>query len=99
MVRNSIQANASKIVLKLSEKDNEFSLLIKDNGNGIEDKHKNEIFNMNFTTKERGMGLGLKLAKRFIESNGGKIHLVKSQPSNTIFQIIVPKYKSIKDLS
>ena len=99
IIRNSIQANASKITLKLSEKENDYSLLIKDNGNGIEDKHKNEIFKMNFTTKEKGMGIGLKLSKRFIESSGGKIHLVKSQPSDTIFQVIIPKFKSKNDLS
>jgi nitrogen fixation/metabolism regulation signal transduction histidine kinase len=99
IIRNSIQADASKIILGLSEKGNNYFLLIEDNGNGIDEKYKNEIFKMNFTTKEKGMGLGLKLAKRFIESIGGKIHLVESQPSKTVFGVIIPKHKSNNDLS
>ena len=99
IIRNSIQASASEIVLGLSEEGNNYFLLIEDNGNGIDEKYKNEIFKMNFTTKAKGMGLGLKLAKRFIESIGGKIHLVESQPSKTVFGVIIPKHKSNNDLS
>jgi signal transduction histidine kinase len=99
IIRNSIQADASEIILTLSIDGNNYFLLIEDNGNGIDEKYKNEIFKMNFTTKEKGMGLGLKLAKRFIESIGGKIHLVESQPSKTVFGVIIPKHKSNNDLS
>jgi len=47
---------------------------------------------MNFTTKEKGMGLGLKLARRFLEGINGKIVLVDSNPSGTSFEITIPKY-------
>jgi signal transduction histidine kinase len=99
IIRNSIQADATEIILNLSVDGNNYFLLVEDNGNGIDEKYKNEIFKMNFTTKEKGMGLGLKLAKRFIESIGGKIHLVESQPSKTVFGVIIPKHKSHNDLS
>ena len=49
---------------------------------------------MNFTTKEKGMGLGLKLARRFLEGINGKIVLVDSSPSGTSFEITIPKFYS-----
>ena len=67
-----------------------FIILIKDNGNGIPEDAKEKIFDTNFTTKEKGMGIGLKLAKRFLEGINGKIFLLetskKELPSNSKFQ-------------
>ena len=97
LVRNSIQANASKITLHLNQNGESYSLTIEDNGEGIEDQFKSEIFKLNFTTKEKGMGLGLKLAKRFIESINGKILLIKSDTSGTTFEIIIPIYSPDKN--
>ena len=94
MIRNSIQANASHISIKLKEHPVEYLLIIDDNGEGIKNQHKDKIFEMNFTTKDKGMGLGLKLAKRFLEGINGQINLVESSRSGTIFGITIPKYNS-----
>ncbi|MFB3057590.1 MAG: ATP-binding protein, partial [Ignavibacteriaceae bacterium] len=94
MIRNSIQANATDIAIRLTTKDDNYSLIIVDNGKGISDKNKEKIFEINFTTKEKGMGLGLKLARRYLEGVNGKIHLIKSSSSGTTFEIIIPKYNS-----
>ncbi|MCH7724035.1 MAG: ATP-binding protein [Bacteroidetes bacterium] len=83
--------------LYLNQNDESYSLTIEDNGEGIEDQFKSEIFKLNFTTKEKGMGLGLKLAKRFIESINGKILLIKSDTSGTTFEIIIPIYSPDKN--
>jgi nitrogen fixation/metabolism regulation signal transduction histidine kinase len=98
MIRNSIQANATDIGIRLTTKDDNFSLIIVDNGKGISDEIKEKIFEINFTTKEKGMGLGLKLAKRFLEGVKGKIHLVESGSSGTTFEIIIPKYNSSENV-
>jgi signal transduction histidine kinase len=94
MIRNSIQANATDIAIRLSQKSDDYSLILVDNGEGIDDLIKSKIFEINFTTKEKGMGLGLKLAKRFLEGINGKIHLVESGHLGTTFEIIIPKYIS-----
>jgi signal transduction histidine kinase len=94
MIRNSIQANATDITIRLTTKDDNYSLIIVDNGEGISDENKEKIFDINFTTKEKGMGLGLKLVRRFIEGVNGKIHLVESGSSGTTFEITIPKYNS-----
>ena len=92
LVRNSIQANASEITVQLIQKDNNYLLIISDDGEGIKEEFKNKIFNMNFTTKEKGMGIGLKLAKRFLDGIGGKIELVSSNEKGTTFEISIPVF-------
>ena len=96
LIRNSIQARADKITFTMSEKEDYYSLITVDNGEGIDEINKNKIFDSNFTTKDKGMGLGLKLSKRFLESINGSITLIDSSSSGTTFEILIPKYNSEK---
>ncbi len=98
LIRNSIQANSTNIQINLKSIDDNYSLIIVDNGEGISDENKEKIFEINFTTKEKGMGLGLKLARRFLEGVNGNIHLVKSDSSGTTFEISIPKYNTSKNV-
>ena len=66
-------------------------MVIKDNGKGIPNDIQSKIFDANFTTKQKGMGLGLKLTKRFIESINGNLYLLNSDSSGTTFKITIPK--------
>ena len=53
---------------------------IEDNGKGIEGSNKNRIFKPGFSTKKRGWGLGLTLAKRIIEEyHRGKLYVKESK--------------------
>ena len=89
-IRNSMQAESTIIKINLDQVKKEYQLLIEDNGKGISTKDREKIFNSNFTTKEKGMGLGLFLAKRYIESLEGKLSLLKSSKIGTTFKIIIP---------
>jgi len=90
MVRNSIQASSTKITIEILHTD--YSIVkITDNGKGIPDRIKNKIFDANFTTKVEGMGLGLNMAKRFINKIGGEISIAKSDKTGTVFLIKFPK--------
>lgn len=65
---------------------------VADSGKGLSKKNFKNVFNPGFTTKKRGWGLGLTLAKRIIEEyHGGKI-FVKSSEINvgTVFRIELP---------
>jgi signal transduction histidine kinase len=66
---------------------------ITDTGKGMTAKHAKQIFNAGFTTKKRGWGLGLTLAKRIIENyHNGKIWVLKSELNvGTTFRILIPK--------
>jgi two-component sensor histidine kinase len=62
---------------------------VKDTGKGIEHKNINNVFRPGFTTKKRGWGLGLSLAKRIIEEyHNGKIFVLNSElGKGTTFRI------------
>ncbi len=91
MFRNSVQANASKIEIAIEANHESFDMLISDNGKGIPNDIQSKIFDANFTTKQKGMGLGLKLTKRFVESINGNLYLLNSDSSGTTFKITIPK--------
>ncbi|KAA3660529.1 MAG: sensor histidine kinase [Calditrichaeota bacterium] len=58
-----------------------FIIDVIDNGRGMDSKTKKNIFRPGFSTKKRGWGLGLNLAKRIVEEyHGGKLTLRESQP-------------------
>lgn len=88
LIRNSIQANANSINIQLLTEDNFYIIYFSDNGEGISEPEK--IFDENFTTKKQGMGLGLKLAKRFMENMKGDIKLESTSTEGTTFKIIFP---------
>ena len=93
LIRNSIQAGANKIAITLTSEDGFYNLLVSDNGKGIPENIKDKIFESNFTTKAKGMGLGLKLAKRFMEGINGSISLIENNGSGAVFKILIPKLK------
>ena len=89
LIRNSIQANAESIEIKLIEKESRLEIIFSDDGNGIPESIRNKIFEQNFTTKEKGMGLGLKMIKRFLEGIRGNIDYIDSETGAT-FKIEIP---------
>ncbi len=66
---------------------------VTDNGPGVPNELKEKIFRPNFTTKKKGLsfglGLGLTIVRRIVDSYNGRIRL-DSQPGKTTFTIIIP---------
>jgi signal transduction histidine kinase len=93
LIRNSIQAGAKKIIISIIDNDSSIKIEVKDNGSGIAQQFIEKIFEPNFTTKEKGMGLGLNLVKRFLDGINGSISLAETSQDGTIFRIIIPKTK------
>ncbi len=64
---------------------------VSDTGKGLSRKNFKTVFNPGYTTKSRGWGLGLTLAKRIIEQyHGGRIFVKQSSPAGTTFRIELP---------
>ena len=81
LIKNGIDAmkGEGQILISLDLKDKRLMILVKDSGEGIKSENFNKIFNPGFTTKKRGWGLGLSLAKRIINDyHGGKIYVKNS---------------------
>ncbi len=93
--KNAIDAmeNNGTITIELREKGNQIILDISDTGKGVPKSQFKTIFQPGFSTKKRGWGLGLSLAKRIIENyHNGKIFIKWSElGKGTTFRIILGK--------
>ena len=99
-VFNNILKNATQSIKKevkgkidVTLKLQEDTVIIRftDNGTGISETIRNEIFKPNFTTKSAGMGLGLSISKSIIEHMGGHISFITKDNEGTTFEIRVNK--------
>jgi two-component system, NtrC family, nitrogen regulation sensor histidine kinase NtrY len=90
LIRNSIQASSTIIDLSVLNEEDNISIYVSDNGEGIPREFQSRIFEKNFTTKVKGMGIGLKLIKKYLEDINGRITLVESSPNGTVFNIRIP---------
>jgi len=63
---------------------------VADTGAGISPENMSRIFEPLFTTKARGIGLGLIVSKKLIEANGGKIKVESQLGKGTTFTVILP---------
>ncbi|WP_298893043.1 HAMP domain-containing sensor histidine kinase [uncultured Psychroserpens sp.] len=82
LVKNAIDAMKGKGALKLAitNDDKYVKITVQDTGKGISKQNFNSVFQPGFTTKKRGWGLGLSLAKRIIDDyHNGKIKVLNSE--------------------
>ena len=95
LFKNAADAITGEGKIRIDVYENEFNLLldISDTGKGIDKKAQSRIFDTGFTSKERGWGLGLPLAKRIVEQyHGGKLFLKQSQPGvGSTFRVVLKK--------
>lgn len=62
----------------------------KDNGSGISEENLRNLFEPLFTTKTKGIGLGLAVSKRIIEAHEGSIEVESEVGKGTTFRIRLP---------
>lgn len=96
LCKNAVDAMRGKlgsITLRLEETDKRAIVEVSDTGKGIKKKDIRNVFRPGFTTKDRGWGLGLSLAKRIVEEyHHGKIYVKNSEVGKgTTFRIELRK--------
>ncbi|MBT3364435.1 MAG: HAMP domain-containing sensor histidine kinase [Schleiferiaceae bacterium] len=95
IIRNGVDAlegESGEVKLACVRLGNHLVIDITDNGKGMSSSLRRRVFEPGFTTKTRGWGLGLSLAKRIVErSHGGKLSVIASSPSSgSTFRIELP---------
>ena len=91
LIKNAIDAMKGKgqLQISLEEDSKAVAIELQDTGTGIRKEIVTQIFKPGYTTKKRGWGLGLSLAKRIVEGfHSGKITLLKTElGKGSVFQI------------
>ena len=86
------QSVKRSLVIRVTSED-KFCISIQDSGPGVRESQMEKIFEPYFTTNERhGLGLGLSISQRIIESMQGQINVANAEEGGAIFQIILPIY-------
>lgn len=95
LCKNAVDAmnGSGKITLFLQDEGEHIAIEVSDTGKGIKKKDIKHVFKPGFTTKKRGWGLGLSLAKRIVEEyHKGRIFVVNSEVGKgTTFRIELKK--------
>ncbi|NQY06684.1 MAG: GHKL domain-containing protein, partial [Flavobacteriaceae bacterium] len=95
LVKNAIQAKSEvrepSVVISVREEAQDVVIAVSDNGIGISEENKSKIFEPKFTTKTSGMGLGLPMVKKIIETYKGSLTFTSQKDLGTIFMVRIPK--------
>jgi len=65
-------------------------LVVRDDGPGLDDAHKAQLFMPNFTTKSHGSGLGLTIVERIVSDHQGAITVDSAPGAGSTFRIRLP---------
>ncbi|MCJ8276919.1 MAG: ATP-binding protein, partial [Bdellovibrionales bacterium] len=101
LINNSLEASATEVKLTIGSSDNNsFTITITDNGTGVPVEIRHKLFEKNFTYgKEKGSGIGLHHAKKYLESWGGKIQLDSQSASGGSSFILTLKEFEVPEIS
>jgi signal transduction histidine kinase len=89
IITNAIQsmADGGKFLVSTNFKNNFIEIVFSDTGSGIEQENIPKIFSPFFTTKEKGIGLGLSIAEKIVKLHKGEILVESKENSGTTFKI------------
>jgi two-component system nitrogen regulation sensor histidine kinase NtrY len=102
LIKNAIQSVSigkdGLIMINLDIKENSAVISFSDNGIGIPIELQEKMFTPNFTTKSSGMGLGLSIVKRFVETANGTIWFESEPGKGSVFYIELPLLYTVDKL-
>jgi len=92
VVANGIEAmkEGGRLRIAAGRSDDACWLSVADQGVGIPEEARDKIFNLYFSTKEKGTGIGLAVTFRVVQLHGGIIHLTSETGKGTTFVLRFP---------
>ena len=97
LIKNAMESISRSGTITISVDENGKDRLIvkiSDTGSGMTGEEMEQIFNLEYTTKEKGLGLGLPLAHEIIRGHGGEILVQSKLDSGTTFEVLLPVKKA-----
>ncbi len=93
VLQNAMEAMPEGGVLRVetAQRNGDYQLRVRDTGPGVTEQVRPLIFLPFFSTKERGMGLGLTMASRIMDSHHGALKLIEQSGGGGAFEFSLPK--------
>lgn len=101
MIKNAFDAmpKGGKLTITSTKTKEGVALSFSDTGVGISEETMRRLWNPLFTTKAKGMGFGLPICKRIVESHGGNISVESTVDKGTMFTINIPSKPKVEEES
>jgi signal transduction histidine kinase len=95
LIANALDAMPKGGLLKITSKkiDNTVQISFSDNGVGMSKEILDKLWAPFFTTKAKGMGIGLSICKRIVDAHGGRIKVESVEGEGTCFKVFLPMAK------
>lgn len=95
LLNNAIDATpkGGTITLAASTEDDQLLLSVTDTGRGIPAEERERIFDLYYTTKASGTGLGLSLVQRIVAEHGGRLHVDSDEGVGTTITVRLPRQR------
>lgn len=92
LLRNALQAtpNGDPATITISQEDGRLVYTVRDRGDGIDDDDREKIFEPFYTTRVRGTGLGLPVARRIVTLHRGAIDTATHPDGGAVFRVAIP---------
>jgi signal transduction histidine kinase len=92
LISNAVEAmsGGGELLIKADSAGKLVRMRVSDTGTGIAPENMANLFKPLFTTKARGLGLGLTVVKNLVENNGGKVEVESEPGRGTAFTLVLP---------
>ena len=94
LIKNAMESMTAegKIIVTVDKEGKNYIVVsISDTGCGMTTEEIERIFNPEYTTKEKGLGLGIPLACEIIRGHGGDIRVISRKGKGTTFEVVLPR--------
>ncbi len=93
LVQNAFDAvgEEGRIAVRYKCEENKLEITVSDNGGGITEEDRQKIFDLYFTSRKDGTGIGLSITQKIIEQHGGTISCESTINQGTKFKVIIPQ--------
>jgi PAS domain S-box-containing protein len=100
LIKNAVEAmpQGGEVAIRSKESNGFLQVTFSDTGMGVTEDVMRRIWTPFFTTKAKGMGLGLSISKRIIEAHRGRISLETEVGKGTTFTVTIPIEPRLKDV-
>jgi PAS domain S-box-containing protein len=98
IIKNAVDAmpQGGKLIIESKESSGNLEIAFTDTGIGMSKETLNKLWTPLFTTKAKGMGLGLSICRRFVEAHCGHISVKSKEGKGTTFTVIVPSKSKLE---
>ena len=90
VVRNAVEAGASRVKVEIEHIDSQLQIRVTDNGCGLNEEQLAQALDPFFSTKATGTGLGLAIVRQIVSEHKGFVRARPNHPAGTRFILELP---------